>query len=230
MNITLYNILSCREDISEYVFHFCKKSEAKDTLKKILTQMKLISDRGYICFSETPITMISPMFDLFSKFKDPLYAPYGIGIKKDFLFEKGARHVIYGSEDDVNVINEELMWRFQEYTPQTNDFSWLREWRIKVNELDLSTIDIDSIVVVVDKNDDLTYFKDFLLDFEDVEIDAEPDDGGCTCFFTEKYKRKLKAISMESINMIKNCKKEDFNKILSEQKEIEEQYCGSGWS
>lgn len=56
MNKTLQDILQSREDISDYVFHFCKKHNAKETLEKILSENKIrdISDKGYICFQRAP--------------------------------------------------------------------------------------------------------------------------------------------------------------------------------
>ncbi len=62
MNKTLQEILKSREDLSDYVFHFCKRHNAKEILKTILSEQKLrdISNKGYICFSESPITMLPP--------------------------------------------------------------------------------------------------------------------------------------------------------------------------
>lgn len=71
------------------------------------------------------------MFKIFNKYYNPMYAQYGIAIKKDYLFNLGARPVIYGAKDEVNEIGKSLKWRFEEYIPNVKDFSWLREWRIK---------------------------------------------------------------------------------------------------
>ena len=56
MNKTLQDILQSREDISDYVFHFCKKHNAKETLEKILS------------YSTTKIVIIS-IFDKFYRKK-----------------------------------------------------------------------------------------------------------------------------------------------------------------
>ena len=90
MNQTLIEILRRREDLSDYAFHFSKGSEAKETLKKILNegQIKDKRNNGYICFSDSPLTMLAPMFGLFERYTDPLYAPYGIGIRQIFSDRK----------------------------------------------------------------------------------------------------------------------------------------------
>lgn len=231
MNETLQDILQSREDISDYVFHFCKKHNAKETLEKILSENKIrdISDKGYICFSESPITMLSPMFEIFTKYHDPLYAPFGIGIKKDVLFSIGGRHVIYGDDNDFALLDKSIQWRFVKYTPQSYDFSWLREWRINVKEIDLSKINNNSIVVIVDTNQNIIDLEDYLLDLVDMEIDAEPDDGGCTTSYTGVFERKLKVISMEDIKKTNNCSKEDISQMIEEQQDYKRYYLGSKW-
>lgn len=50
-NKTLLKILSAREDISDYLFHFTKGSDAKNTLTSILGDSEIKDvKRGYICF------------------------------------------------------------------------------------------------------------------------------------------------------------------------------------
>ena len=45
-----------------------------------------ISSDGYICLTEAPITMLPTMFDIFRKYDEPMFAPYGIGIKKNVFY------------------------------------------------------------------------------------------------------------------------------------------------
>ncbi len=96
MNQTLVKILQSREDISDYVFHFTKHHNAKETLSNILEEesIKDIKNSGYICFSESPLPLLPSMFQLFKKYKEPMYAPYGIGIRKDIFWKMGGRPVI----------------------------------------------------------------------------------------------------------------------------------------
>ena len=90
-NQTLKIIRELREDISEYLFHFTKGKEAFETLQIILDEGKLRSfnEDRYICFTETPITMLSSFFKFVERnYSSPtIIAPYGIGIKKDILFQ-----------------------------------------------------------------------------------------------------------------------------------------------
>ena len=83
------DIIASREDISEYLFHFTKGQDAIDTLKTILSQQCLKKgEKNPICFTETPLFFLPKMFELFimSYPHNPMYAPYGIGFKKDYIF------------------------------------------------------------------------------------------------------------------------------------------------
>lgn len=45
-----------------------------------------------------------------------MFSPYGIGISRDWLYEnKGARPVIYGQADEINLLDESIRWRFLEF-------------------------------------------------------------------------------------------------------------------
>ena len=107
-NKTLIIIRELREDISEYLFHFTKGNDAFETLQKILDEGKLRSfnEEKYICFTETPITMLGSFFNYVERtFSTPtIIAPYGIGIRKDVLFKKGARSVIYGTREEKKLL------------------------------------------------------------------------------------------------------------------------------
>ena len=225
MNKTLQEILSVREDISDYVFHFTKGVEGLSTLITILKQKKLkdIHGKGFICFSEAPITMLPPMFTLFKRYPNPMYAPYGIGLHKEVLFKNGGRPVIYGDDTDLVLLPEEIAWRFVKYEPKTNDFSWLREWRLPQPELELNK---DSLIIL-DRNADLDKISSFVFELEDIDIDAEPEDGGCTTFYTGQFSRNYKVVSIEDISEVNRMTKEQFNEYLASQQELEEIYLGS---
>lgn len=225
MNKTLQEILSIREDISDYVFHFTKGVEGLSTLITILKQKKIkdIHGTGFICFSEAPITMLPPMFNLFKRYPIPMYAPYGIGIPKEVLFRIGGRPVIYGDDADLVFLPEEMAWRFVKYEPRTNDFSWLREWRLPHSELNLNK---DSLIII-DRHEDLDKISEFVFELEDIDIDAEPEDGGCTTFYTGLFSRKYKVVSIEDISEVNRMTKERFNEYLISQQDLEEISLGS---
>lgn len=84
VNSTLLQILASREDLSDYLFHFTRGKKAFETLEKILNDGKLkdIYERGCLCFTEAPLTTLYNMFQIFERYDNPMYAPYGIGLKK----------------------------------------------------------------------------------------------------------------------------------------------------
>lgn len=146
INSTLLHILASREDISEYLFHFTKGKNAFETLRTILNDGKLkdVYKRGFLCFTEAPLTTLYSMFQIFERYDRPMYSPYGVGIKKDLLFNEGCRPVIYGTKEDFVTFPKHLYWRCEEYTPGIRDYTWLREWRIKSASYSLP---VDCIIV-----------------------------------------------------------------------------------
>jgi hypothetical protein len=61
-------------------------------------------------------------------------------VPKDWLFERGGRPVIYQTDDEYSDLPESLRWRHVQYDPPNGvDFTWEREWRIKIDELPLDS-------------------------------------------------------------------------------------------
>lgn len=225
---TLLEILQSREDLSDYVFHFTKGRNAKDTLVKILCNgsIKDINKKGYICFSETPITMLPSMFQLFKRYDDPLYAPYGIGIRRNKLYDAGGRPVIYGVHEERALLPPELQWRFVPLYPDCYDFSWLREWRIPVAEFRLT---YNNCFVVVDTEKDCNSMEELLLKLDDVDIDAQPEDGGIHTEYIGYFSRNYKVVAMEEIEKTNRIEKKQFENILNEQDNQFGRLLGSTW-
>lgn len=177
MNEALVMFNKLREDLSDYLFHFTKGEDAYEILQKILCEGKLrdMSNNGYICFTETPITMLPTFFEYINQhYKIPsIIAPYGIGIKKDLLFKAGARPVIYGLPDEKAELPQKIQWRFVEMNLPTYDFSWLREWRIPVKSIRLKP---HYIIVVTNKVDEQLSFYDIKVNGDINEIDVLLDD------------------------------------------------------
>lgn len=228
MNKTLYEILQSRQDLSDYVFHFTKNKNAKNTLREIIQdgEIKDINNNGYICFSEAPVTVLPPMFDVFRKYNDPMYAPYGIGIKKDFIYNEGGRPVIYGNQEEALMLPHKLLWRFVNFAPNKYDFTWLREWRIPKTQINLN---FNNCIAIVDKKKDITDMHDVFFELDDIDIDAEPEDGGCLSFDTGYFNRKFKVVSIEEIQEINNMTKQQLETLLANQGEQEAHYLGSTW-
>ncbi|MDR7209977.1 hypothetical protein J2W48_001916 [Flavobacterium piscis] len=42
-----------------------------------------------------------------------MYAPYGVAIKKDLIFELGGRPIIYGLPEEKEYLHESIVWRFE---------------------------------------------------------------------------------------------------------------------
>lgn len=216
MNRTLAEIISSREDISNYLFHFTKGRNAKDTLMSIINDnaIKDTNHTGRICFTEAPVTLLAPMFNLFNRYPVPMYAPYGIGIRKDFIYQMGGRHVIYGDKNDQNILPQSMWWRFELYQPQKRDYTWLREWRIPKPLVELS---LDNCFIIVGTNNDIWESRHIFYDIDDVDIDAQPEDGGT---LTESYvycSRKYRVISMEDIAKICLLDKKQLLEALNKQ-------------
>lgn len=241
-------ILSVREDLSDYVFHFARYPEqtGKDTLRSILSDKAILDkgNKGYICFTDAPLTQLPAMFKLFEKdnsfHENYRYAPYGIGVKKDYFYQLGGRPIILSNNEEINEItqiyaksseadqrffSERLSWRLQALVPGYYDFSWLREWRIPVSRFDLDYNNCIGIVPTA------TEHEDILLDLDDCEpIDAEPADKHWADVTWElKYTRLIKGINIMQLdeqvsrdpNNPKQLKKEMLNNDLASQQQEE---------
>ena len=211
INQTLIKIRELREDISEYLFHFTKGDYAFETLQKILDEGKLRSynEEKCICFTETPITMLSGFFKYVERaYSTPtIIAPYGIGIKKDVLFQKKARPVIYGTKEEKKLLPEKMKWRHVNMNLPDYDFSWLREWRIKCNYIKFKP---KHVIVITRTKDEQLLLHKVIIDNPDnyPEIDESMID----------FQRIYRGVSLEELDSnVKN--KHDLTELLDIQKE-----------
>ena len=100
-----------------------------------------------MCFSEAPLEalgggLVNPNY--YSK-----YSPFGIIVRKEWLFEQGGRPVIYQTNEEFENLPDSHKWRHVQYDPLSDppiDFTWEREWRIQREELFIDP-DVASIVV-----------------------------------------------------------------------------------
>lgn len=136
-----------RTDITDYLIHFTCGETEKDAfacLLKILSEQRLLGGNRMIkggfscvCFSEAPIKdlelgLVNP--DYYSK-----YPPFGIMVQKHWLFPQGGRPVIYESDKEYEQLPPTHKWRHVRYEPNAEppiDFTWEREWRIQIDELE----------------------------------------------------------------------------------------------
>ena len=148
-----------RLDQSPYLFHFINGYDKSpcETLQKILAEKQLISKKGYICFSASPLTAIQRFFEVkVNSTGQPLYQPWGLGFSRDILVRDfGARNVIY--TDGTEGIPGNLGWRTQELKVDSYDYEYLREWRIKGEIFDFSDFPQGEIIVIAPNQDALNY-------------------------------------------------------------------------
>lgn len=185
-----------RRDIGNLLFHFTRTpdegiSDNFDTAKRIVTKSaysvlnNIISEGklrgssknirgGYncVCFSEAPITELAALFALveIANYKNDMtrYEPYGVAVRKEWLFSKGGRLVIYQPESEFELLPEELRNRHVRYEPTREiDYTWEREWRIQIDELELDPKETLLIVPDVNTAFELTYTHvEYELDYD----------------------------------------------------------------
>lgn len=216
MNETLLKILKSREDLSEYLFHFSSGVKASQTLVQIIKDNAIIDvkSKGVLCFTESPLTSLPEMFKLFERYPNPMYAPYGIAVSKQYLFDKGARPVIYGTNDEKAEIGDKLKWRFEEYEPGVKDFTWLREWRIKEEKLELNS---ENFFIITKTEAELYDHMFNPEDILDVEFDGCVADGGYMGTATGITARRFKGVSIQVLEKLQQMKKDEIEKILNNQ-------------
>ena len=144
-----------RDDLSNRLIHLSKGSyeEAKSTFYKIMKDGKLIGsneaargDDKVICFSEAPISKLSTILAN-PNAHNMRYRPFGVMYEKSYLFEKGARPVIYQTNTEYDLLNSEQKYRHVRFEPSKGiDWTWEREWRIRADELDLDEEKVTLIV------------------------------------------------------------------------------------
>ena len=188
-----------RLDQSPYLFHFINGHDLSphETLRKILEEKQLVSSKGYICFSASPLTAITKFFEVkVNSTGKPMYQPWGLGFSRDILVRDfGARNVIY--TDGTEEIPDHLEWRTQKLDVDSYDFEYLREWRIKNGKFDFSGFPRGDMIVIAH---DYNCLNDLVVRF-DMEFtpfvnhytgDIEED-------WSEVWKREWKGISVDKL-------------------------------
>jgi hypothetical protein len=143
-----------RDDLSARLVHLTRG----DTLTAAVSFFQIVRERrlvggttdirgGFrcVCFSEAPIGKLAHLL------ADPSveamrYKPFGVMVDKAWLFAQGGRPVIYQPEAEYPLLHESQRYRHVRYEPPDTDFTWEREWRVRVDELPL---DPDAVTLVV---------------------------------------------------------------------------------
>lgn len=193
------NIRTKRKDLTPYLFHYVKGDNPVDILKKILDEHTLKSNEGYICFTEAPLTSSKSLFDYMGQYKRPFLRPYGLGVSRDLLIDKGARNVIYSTQGEIDRMPESVHWRCLKLDVENYDFTWFREWRLPFSSFDFLDIKEDVIVIAPTREevDKLVFNVDITPDW-----DCEPGEDPIINALIETKKREWRSISFEDLEII----------------------------
>lgn len=147
-------------DVSPFLFHFVKGENPMSVLEQILKDNALKTCQyPFVCYTESPLRVMKDVLDYFQTFRSPMFAPYGIGLKKEQMFKTyGARPVIYGSSEEKNKLDKSIQWRFEQLDFENWDFSWQREWRTAGNYFELPEDDED-VIVICKQKDEIEHIK-----------------------------------------------------------------------
>lgn len=185
-------------DQSPYLFHFTKGTmqEAGEAMYSIIESQSLISKKGYISFTASPITSLKKFFETpVYRTGLPMYQPIGIGFSRDLLVQNyGARNVIYCSKSEYQEMPEHLLWRTERLDVDEYDFEYLREWRIQGEKFDFYMFPKEHIIIIAPTKGDLNNFvikHDMIFNpvVDYINGDIEPD-------WDEIFVRNYKGLTM----------------------------------
>lgn len=147
-----------RSDMSDWLIH-C--TDSLESLQSILGEACLMGSNkritgsySCVCFSEAPLTKVKALTCFVAAYKNQIsfsmirYRPYGVAVRKKWLFEQGGRPVIYQTKDEYSFLPESHRYLHMTYNPGELDFTWEREWRIWT---DILQLDNKNTIVFVEK-------------------------------------------------------------------------------
>ena len=149
--------ISRRSDVNCRVAHLTRRNDGKDAFEvlcKILDEKMLIGSgrEGFIrgnnravCFQDVPLYSLAENvkyeYECLMKAKSEnkntknRYEGFGLRFNKGQIFQKGARPVIYGTKDELNILPDSEQWRCVQIdlnaANKIIDWTHEREWRIK---------------------------------------------------------------------------------------------------
>jgi hypothetical protein len=143
-----------RDDLSAKLIHLTKgktPQAARDNFENIMKTNELIGNNGdvrggakCVCFSEAPISKIALVLAQAAEMR---YAPLGVIVDKIWIYGLGGRPVIYQSGEEFDLLPDEMKHRHVRYEPNRGiDYSWEREWRLKIDKLPLNGDKVTYIV------------------------------------------------------------------------------------
>lgn len=141
-----------RPDLTPFLIHLTKNTKANnnssafDNLVSILQSGEILASKvfikgpnGVVCFMDVPFMSLKYILNKdTANPKNPQYESFGVVIKKTTAYKKGARPVLYLSNDELEKIGipEEERWKVVKFGGiETKAVNWTheREWRAKGN-------------------------------------------------------------------------------------------------
>lgn len=145
-----------RDDLSTKLIHLTsdkRTQSGEDSFFRIIESGMLVgssktirSGAKCICFSEAPISKLGFLLSRKNE-TQTRYSPFGIMIDKVYMFNLGARPVIYQPESEFVQLTSNNQYRHVRFEPNNRiDWTWEREWRYKTAELPLDPSVVTLIV------------------------------------------------------------------------------------
>ena len=78
--------------------------------KLIASSNTIRATDAVICFTEAPMNKIAQIIAS-TNIDNMRNRPFGVMFEKDYLFEKGARPVVYQTEEEYKLLKNELIYR-----------------------------------------------------------------------------------------------------------------------
>ena len=185
--------VSERIDLSAHLIHLTRKTDSENTdivLYNILKSRKLIGSStksGFIiglekavCFQDMPIYSICQniLFEQKMRESNPnlklRYQPIGLAFKKDYVFKKGGRPVIYDEPARAKLyLKKDEWWRIvnMDLSNDENIIDWSheREWRVKGDFY----FELNEVTILVNKLSSLRQIVKKFKDEEEIDIRDE---------------------------------------------------------
>ena len=126
----------------------------------------------------------------------------------------GARPVLYLEPSKRKELSVDLQWLYVPFEYGKYDFSWLREWRIPLSTIDL---DFDNCFVIVKSQKDIFEIDNLINNIIDVDVDAQPEDGGTLTEYTIYYDKAYKVLTLDELNYVSRLTKQQLQTEINAQ-------------
>lgn len=211
-------VIKVRRDISSYLFHFVNRNKAPaDALRSIL-EKGLIRGGIYppsqiktVCFTEAPLAEIVREDGILDSYNYKRLSLWGIGFKKQFIFDSGGLPVIYQPRSHLLHFHPSAYWRHVDFDLKSEtDHTWQREWRVPVEEF---RFDPREAILVIPS------VEEFAGELWRVSIDVESKDGE-VIYYSGVFKKwdfiPLEYADISDDTSIEVCRGDDFQDIIDE--------------